>query len=140
MPTSDPRFPARFDAKTWETDLARSTTRGRAAAEAARRDYEGNGIPRSHLRPCEDESRDGTRLPDCYKVRIPHPHGKWGIVFKVIVVDGRPTMKLVAFGVRHHPAGSHALGVYDIAGARLTEIVARDLRSKRAAGRESADD
>jgi len=43
MPPSEPRFPARFDPDPWDEDLARSTTTGRQAAQAARRDYEPNG-------------------------------------------------------------------------------------------------
>ena len=127
MATSEPRFPALFDPKAWEADLARSTATGREAGEAAQRDYEANGIPRSHLRPCEGEGRDGTMLPD-YKVRVPHPDGKWGIVFKSIILDGRPTMELVGFGARHHPKIAHALNVYELASRRLTEIAAHDLR------------
>ena len=130
MSTSDPRFPARFDPEAWATDRARSTPAGRIAAETARHDYEQNGIPQSHLRPCEPEGRTGINLPDCAKVYVPHPNGRWGIVFRAILLDGRFELRHLAFGVRHHPRGSHALDVYDIAGARLLEITARDLRAR----------
>ena len=40
MPTSEPRFPARFDPDPWDEDLARSTPAGATAAQNARRDYE----------------------------------------------------------------------------------------------------
>ena len=121
MPTSDadPRFPARFDDATFSEDLAVSTPPGVAAANTARADYERNGVPVSNLKPCEYEGRDATNLPDCAKVYVPYPDGKWGMVFKVIVNDGRPRLESVAFGVRHHPKGSHALTVYEIAHNRL---------------------
>jgi hypothetical protein len=61
---------------------------------------------------------------------VPNPTGKWGIVFKIVVVDGRVRLEFLAFGVRHHPKGSHAPNVYDLAGERVTEIAARDLRGK----------
>lgn len=66
MPT-DPRFPVRFDAHPWEEDTERSSSVGREAAQTAREDYETDGVPRSHLKPCESEGRDGTNLPDCAK-------------------------------------------------------------------------
>lgn len=119
MPTSEPHFPARFDADIFDEDTAHSTRAGRTAAEAARRDYERDGVPRLRLKPCEAEGRDGTNLLDCAKVYVPHPDGRWGIVFKVIVNDGRPRLDFVAFGVRHHPRESNALDVYDIAHLRL---------------------
>ena len=130
MPTSDPRFTARFDPDTWETDLSRSTPPGRAAARTARRHYERNGVPRSHLRPCQVEGRDGTKLPDCAKVYVPHPNGRWGIVFKFTIIDRRPRLELLSFGVRHQPKGSHAPNTYDFANQRANEITAKDLRDK----------
>jgi len=119
MSPPEPHFPARFAPGGFEEDRAASTDAGRAAAKAARTNYERAGIPRSHLRPCDIEGRDGTRLPDCYKVRVPHPNGRWGMVFKAQVIAGRPRMDFVAFGVRHHPAESHALSVYEVASRRL---------------------
>jgi hypothetical protein len=131
MATSKPRFPARFDPDAWETDLARSTPAGRTAAQAARSDYEPGGVPRSHLKPCEPEGRDGNNLVNCAKVYVPHPDGQWGMVFVLkFEPNGRPVLMFLAFGVRHHPKGSHALNVYDYAGARLLEITARDLRAQ----------
>ncbi len=119
MSTSEPRIPARFDPDPWDEDLARSTSTGRQAAEAARRDYEPNGIPRSHLKPCEAEGRDGTELPQCFKVYVPRPDGRFGMVFKAVLIDGRLQMDFVAFGMRHHPKRSHALTVYEVAHIRL---------------------
>ncbi len=119
MSTSEPRIPARFDRDPWDEDLARSTPAGRTAAHDARRCYETDGIPRSHLKPCEPEGRDGTRLPGCFKVYVSRPNGPWGVVFKAAFIDGRLQMDFLAFGVRHHPKGSHAPTVYEIAHRRL---------------------
>lgn len=120
MPTYEPRFPARFDSDAWETDLARSTATAREVAEAARRDYEPDGIPVPHLKPCEPEGRDGNMLIDCVKVYVPHPAGKWGMVFMLkFEPHGGPVLMFLAFGVRHHPKGSHTLSVYDYAGRRV---------------------
>ena len=55
-------FPAHFDQGAWEEDLARSTPAGRQAAEAARRDYELDGIPFEHARRVQEHGGDGTRL------------------------------------------------------------------------------
>ena len=136
MPTSDrseigQRFPARFDSDAWETDLARSTPTGRQVADAARRDYERGGIPVSHLKPCEPEGRDGNDLVNCIKAYVPHPDGKWGMVFMLkFEPHGRPVLMFLAFGVRHHPRESHALNVYDYANGRVLEIAAKDLRAQ----------
>ncbi len=130
MTNTGVRFPAQFDPDTWKKDLERSTPAGRVAAESAKRDYERSGVPREHLHPCDPEGRDGNHLVHCLKVYVPHPDGKWGIVFKVIEVDDRLRLEFLAFGVRHHPKGSHALNIYDLAGERAAEITATDLREK----------
>ena len=131
MPTPGIRFPARFDPDAWETDLARSTPAGRAAAESTKADHKRCGVPREHLRPCDPEGRDGNQLVNCLKLYVPHPDGKWGIVFMVTEVDGHLQLEFMSFGVRHHPKSSHAPNVYDLAGERVAEITARDLRSER---------
>lgn len=119
MPPSEPRFPARFDPDPWDEDLARSTPAGRQTAQAARRDYQPNGIPRSHLKPCEAQGSDGTNLPDCVKGYLPQPNGKFGMVFTIDRKADKPTLLFLAFGVRHHPKGSNALTVYELAHQRL---------------------
>lgn len=120
MSTSEPRFPARFEPDPWDEDLARSTSAGHQAAGAARHDYQPNGIPISHLKACEAEGRDGTNLPDCAKVYLPQPDGKFGAIFKAVRIDGRLRLDFLAFGMRHHPPNSHAPTVYDIAHRRLS--------------------
>lgn len=103
------RFPARFDPDAWETDLACSTPAGRTIAQAARSDYEPGGVPRSHLKRCEPEGRDGNNLVDCIKVYVPHPDGQWGMVFVLkFEPNGRPVLMFLAFGVRHHPRAAAA--------------------------------
>ncbi len=119
MSPSEARFPARFAPDPWNEDLARSTPVGRQAAEAARRDYEANGIPRSHLRPCEAEGRDGTNLPQCFKAYLPQPDGRFGMVFTIDKDADEPTLVFLAVAVRHHPKDSHAPTVYQIAHQRL---------------------
>src|SRR3954464_2640662 len=113
--TGEPCFPARFDAEAFREDESRATPAARAAHEAARRDYEARGIPRSLLRPCDAESRDGTELPQCLKVYLPPPAGPFGMVFKFVLIAGSPRLDFLAFGVRHHPAESNAPTVYEVA-------------------------
>jgi hypothetical protein len=112
-------FPAHFDPDAWEEDLARSTPTGRQAAEVARRDYEGGGVPVEHLRRVEEHGQDGTVLPDCAKVYLPPPVGRFGMIFRVIKVDDRPCLAYAAFGVRHHPQGARRPTVYQLAHQRL---------------------
>jgi hypothetical protein len=45
MPTSEPYWPARFDADLFDKHLARSTPAGRATAETVKNEYERDGIP-----------------------------------------------------------------------------------------------
>jgi hypothetical protein len=119
MSTSEPRFPARFDPDPWAEDLARSTPVGRQAAQTARRSYEPDGIPRSHLKPCEALGGDGTSLPDCAKIYLPRPDGRFGMVFTIDSEADKPSLLFLAFGVRHHPKTSHTPTVYEIADRRL---------------------
>jgi hypothetical protein len=118
--TSELHFAARFDPDAFREDMARATLVGREAAEAARRRYEANGIPRSELRPCDSEGRDGTQLPQCLKVYLPPPAGRFGMVFKFVVAGDGARLDYLAFGVRHHPPSSHAPTVYEIAHQRLS--------------------
>ncbi|MFL5833431.1 MAG: hypothetical protein ACJ76B_05580 [Solirubrobacterales bacterium] len=78
---------------------------GRAGAEALRR--------------CDAEGRDGTELPACFKVYLPAPNGKFGMVFRFIRESDGLALRYLAFGVRHHPPDSNALTVYEIAHRRL---------------------
>lgn len=114
------RFPARFDDEWWEADIARSSPAGQRAAEGARKEYEDRGgVPRQELRPCEAEAQDGTELERCFKVYLPPPAGRFGMVFRPEVTDRQIVLRYLAFGVRHHPPDSHAETVYQIAHKRL---------------------
>jgi hypothetical protein len=117
-----------FTGDVFDEDITRASSGGREAATAARRRYERNGIPIDELRHVQDEGPDGTILPGCLKVYLPPPTGRFGMVFKLAIAETGARLRYLAFGVRHQPKGSHALTVYDIAHARLLEIVAVDLR------------
>ena len=119
MATPELCFPARFDPGTFDADLVRSTSAGREVAETARRDYERAGVPRSQLKPCEAEGRDGTRLPGCVKIYLPQPLGHFGMIFQWVIHATGPRLRYLAFGTRHHPRGSHAPTVYELAHQRL---------------------
>jgi hypothetical protein len=119
MSRSEPHFPVRFDPLAWAEDLSRSTDAGREAGIAARRRYERGGVPRSELRPCDPEARDGTVLPNCVKAYVPHRDGRFRLVFRAAVGSDGLELVFLAFGVSHHPAGSHARTVYQIAHDRL---------------------
>lgn len=111
---------AQFDADAWEEDLAGSTAAGRQAAEAARKDYERSGIPIAQLRRMAEHGHDRTVLPNCMKVYVPAPDGRFGMVFMLkFQPDGRPVLMFLAFGVRHHPRGSRRPTVYQLAHQRL---------------------
>jgi hypothetical protein len=114
------RARAHFDADAWEEDLARATPAGRRAAEAARKDYERHGVPITQLRRVAEHGHDRTVLPDCMKVYVPAPDGRFGMIFMLkFQPDGRPVLMFLAFGVRHHPQGSQHPTVYQLAHQRL---------------------
>jgi hypothetical protein len=112
-------FPARFDSDTWQVDLARATNAGQAAACTARRRYDNGGVPIGEVRRVQEEGPDGTILPQCVKVYLPPPSGRFGMVFEVTRVKARLRLEYLAFGVRHHPRNSNAPTVYQIAHKRL---------------------
>jgi hypothetical protein len=113
--------PVLFDEAAFGEDLGRASDTGRGVAEAARREYEKGGIPIGDLLACDDEGPDGTALTHCMKIRLPHPDGKFGMVFRVERRAGRLLLVYAAFGVRHHPPESKAPTVYEIAHRRLHE-------------------
>ncbi len=51
------------------------------------------------------------------KVYLPRPAGKFGLVLRIELREGKSLLAYAAFGVRHHPGDSHALTVYEIAPA-----------------------
>jgi hypothetical protein len=108
-----------FDQTAWEEDLARSTPAGRQAAEVARRDYERSGVSVEHLRRVREHGNDGTMLPNCAKVYLPPPAGRFGMIFRAIRAENGPLLAYLAFGVRHHPRSSRRPTVYQLAHQRL---------------------
>jgi hypothetical protein len=95
---------------------------GRAGAEAlreARNQFGREGVEIKTLRRCDPEGRDGTKLPACFKVYLPAPNGKFGMVLRFIRDGEGLALRYLAFGVRHHPRDSNAPTVYEIADRRL---------------------
>ncbi len=123
----DPVFPVHLDEDALAEDLARLPD-GAAEALGALRKELGHldGWPASRLKACQAEGQDGTRLDGCVKAYVPWPAGRFGAVFVPVSHPKRPlALRLIAFGVRHHPAGSHAETVYRIAHRRLHTQVPR---------------
>jgi hypothetical protein len=115
----DAHFRVAFDDAAFAEDLGHSAPNASAAAQNERDALAKDGLLSNRLKACEDEGRDGTRLPGCAKVYIPEPDGPWGMVFELRVdQDGRPYMACLAFGLRH-PTGPGVLSVYEVADRRL---------------------
>lgn len=116
----EPVFSVGFD----EDALAEDLERLPASAEIALREFRGvlrreGGIPKSQLKACHDESQDGTMLGGCVKTYVPWPDGRFGAVFVPVSHPKRPmALRVFAFGVRHHPQGSNAESVYQVAHRR----------------------
>lgn len=113
------RAPAQFDDAAFAEDLKRTSDAGRQVAETARREYEQEGIPIDDLLACEEEGPEGTALQHCMKVYLPRPDGKFGMVFRIELRNGKAQLAYAAFGIRHHPRDSRAPTVYEIAHRRL---------------------
>lgn len=74
MPTPDrpePRFAVSVDEHLLEEDLAHATAAGRAAIAPVIDQLESTRVPKSRLKRCQAEGRDGTRLAGCVKIYIP---------------------------------------------------------------------
>lgn len=113
------RAPALFDDAAFAEDLRRTSDAGERVAHTARKEFEGEGVPVESLLACEEDGPDGTELQHCVKLRLPPPNGKFGMVFRIELRDGRPTLVFAAFGIRHHPPEAKAPTVYEIAHDRL---------------------
>jgi hypothetical protein len=118
----EPVFPVGFDDDALAEDLDHLP----ASAEAALRSFRKGlrrmgGIPRPRLMACQAEGRDGTRLLGCVKTYIPWPDGRFGAVFVAVTHPKRPmALRVLAFGIRHHPSGSRGRSVYEVADRRLS--------------------
>lgn len=117
-----PRFAVRVDRAVFELDLAHATDAGREAITRALAEITKNGIPFDWLKRCDEEARDGTRLPGCVKFYIPQPDGQWGSVLTPDLRqdDETITLLLVAAGERH-PVQPWRPSVYRVAHSRLNE-------------------
>ncbi|MGN6557847.1 MAG: hypothetical protein ACTHLH_07520 [Solirubrobacterales bacterium] len=113
------RAPALFDDSAFAEDLGRASDAGEEVALAARRAFEAEGVPVESLRACEEEGPHGTALRHCLKLRLPLPNGKFGMVFRIELREGKSVLVFAAFGIRHHPRESNAPTVYEIAHQRL---------------------
>lgn len=113
------RAPAQFDDAAFSEDLKRTSEAGRQVAEAARREYEKDGVPIADLLLCEEEGPEGTVLQHCMKIYLPRPNGKFGMVLRIERRETNALLVYAAFGIRHHPRDSHAPTVYEIAHRRL---------------------
>lgn len=114
------RAPVVIEDDFFGEDALRAGEAGARAAREARRDFEHHGgVPNETLKPCEAEGSEGTVLPHCLKVYLPAPAGKFGMVFQLELMGKRAQLRYLAFGDRHHPKGSHAETVYQLAHRRL---------------------
>lgn len=119
MSKGRPAAPAVFDDALFDADIQRTSEAGAEAARAARKRFEGEGVPRDELRLCEAEGAEGNELPHCLKAYLPPPAGRFGMVFQLEIVADRGQLRYIAFGVRHHPGESNAESVYEVAHRRL---------------------
>lgn len=120
MPLRRGFAPVAFDELSWQEDMRRMTGSARRIGEEARSRLERDGQPVDALFACDEEARDGTRLPGCVKVYLPPPAGPLGLVFRIAKsTDGRLYLDHLAFGVRHLPAGARGETVYRLADRRL---------------------
>lgn len=113
------RAPALFDDAAFDEDLRRASDAGKEVALASRREFEVEGVPVSSLLACDEEGPEGTALKHCVKLRLPPPDGKFGMVFRIELKEGRSVLVFAAFGVRHHPSEANVPTVYGIAHNRL---------------------
>jgi hypothetical protein len=115
-----PMVPVELDEYAIAEDLRHLPTAALEALDSFKRELERNGekLPLTRLKACEEEGRDGTRLRRCAKTYVPWPNGPFGLV---LVTVEHPTrafgMLAFAYGVRHPAA--HKLSVYQIADRRL---------------------
>jgi hypothetical protein len=108
-----------FNEGAFAEDTMRSGRAGAATLREARGRFEQEGAAIKTLRRCDPEGRDGTSLPGCFKVYLPPPDGKFGMVFRFVRDADGLALRYLALGIRHHPRDSNAPTVYEIADRRL---------------------
>lgn len=121
MSAGEPVFPVGFDELAMAEDLARLGEAGaEALAELGREIERLGGLPAGRVMSCQAEGRDGTRLGGCVKTYVPWPAGRFGAVMAPVSHPERPLgLRVIAFGVRHHPPEAHTVTVYEIAHKRI---------------------
>jgi hypothetical protein len=110
-----------FNEGAFAEDTKRSGRAGAKVLREARSRFERDGVEVRTLRRCDAEHRDGTKLAACFKIYLPPPNGKFGMVLRFIRDSESLGLRYLAFGVRHHPRDSNARTVYDIAHRRLRD-------------------
>jgi len=118
-----------FNEGAFAEDTMQSVRAGAEALRDARNQFERDGVEIKTLRRCDPEGRDGTELPACFKVYLPAPNGKFGMVFRFVRDADGIALRYLALGVRHHPRNSHAQIVYEVAHRRLPGWPARQFGS-----------
>jgi hypothetical protein len=108
-----------FHEGAFAEDTMRSGRAGAETLRGTRARFEQEGVEIKALRRCDAEGRDGTKLPACFKVYLPPPSGKFGMIFRFVRDSEGLALRYLAFGVRHHPHDSNAQSVYEIAHRRL---------------------
>lgn|SRR5512146_308187 len=108
-----------FSEGAFAEDTMRSGRTGAKVLRETRGRFEGEGVEIKTLRRCDPEHRDSTKLPACFKVYLPPPNGKFGMVLRFVRDDEGLALRYLAFGIRHHPRDSNAPTVYDIAHRRF---------------------
>jgi hypothetical protein len=108
-----------FNEGAFAEDTMRSGRAGAKVLRETRSRFECEGVEIKTLRRCDPEHRDGTELPACFKVYLPPPNGKFGMVLRFIRDDEGLALRYLAFGMRHHPRDSNAPTAYEIADQRL---------------------
>jgi hypothetical protein len=102
-----------FNEGAFAEDTMRSGPGRGGGAAGGSQSVERDGVEIKALRRGDPEGPDGTRLPSCFKVYLPVPSGKFGMVVLRFVRDGDGlALRYLAFGVRHHPRDSNAQTVY----------------------------
>lgn len=119
--TAEPVFPVGFDDDALEEDLEHLPASAEVALRSFRKEaQQEGGVAVAKLMRCQAEGRDGTRLGGCVKTYIPWPDGRFGAVFIAVTHPNRPmALRVIAYGIRHHPRGSTAQTVYEVADRRL---------------------
>lgn len=120
---SVPVFPVGFDEDAIAEDLEGASKGAVEALEGFRKELRlKGGISKDRLKTCLKEGPEGTDLDGCVKTYVPWPEGRFGAVLIAVAHPKRPlALRVIAFGVRHHPPHSHAESVYQVADRRQNE-------------------